>query len=218
MYYRQQGKEGLVGPGEMFIAQKGKDQMFETGDAGFLHKRTILVEGIGLDALLQVTGLTAIDRVTFDTPARVTALFRRCYRLMRDKPSGFAAELSVLAYAIINECCHSGATQYPPAVRAAIEFMEQNIRGNPSLPAIASAAGLSVRHCIRLFRERLHDSPLSFFIGMKMNAAKAMLMHSALSIKQIGTEVGYDDQFHFSAQFKQRTGQSPRAFRLGYQK
>jgi len=216
MFYRQQGKEGTVSPGEMFIAQKGKDQRFETGDDGFLHKRTILVEGIGLDALMQVTGLSAIDRVTFETPARVTALFRRCYQLMRDKPPGFAAELSVLAYAIINECCHSSAAKHPPAVRAAIEFMEQNLRGNPGLPAIAAAAGLSVRHCIRLFREHLRDSPLSFFISLKMNAAKAMLMHSALSIKQIGVEVGYDDQFHFSAQFKQRTGQSPRAFRLGY--
>jgi two-component system response regulator YesN len=45
-----------------------------------------------------------------------------------------------------------------------------------------------------------------------------MLMHSSLSIKQIGTEVGYEDQFHFSSQFKQRTGQSPRAFRVGYKK
>ena len=190
--------------------------MFETGSDGFLHKRTILVEGIGLDALMQVTGLSAIDRVTFETPAQVTTLFRRCYRLMRDKPPGFAAELSVIAYSIINECCHSGAAKHPPAVRAAIEFMEQNLQGNPGLSAIAAAAGLSVRHCIRLFRENLRDSPLSFFIGLKMNAAKAMLMHSALSIKQIGVEVGYDDQFHFSAQFKRRTGKSPRAFRLGY--
>lgn len=137
---------------------------------------------------------------------------------MRDKPSGFATELSVLAFAIINECCLSGATKYPSTVRTAIEFMEKNLKGNPSLPIIAAAAGLSVRHFVRLFRTHLNDSPLSFFIGLKMNAAKAMLLDSGLSVKQVGAEVGYDDQFHFSAQFKRRTGQSPRAFRLEYQK
>jgi AraC-like DNA-binding protein len=215
--YWQNGKHGRIRSGELFIAHKGEDQIFETGEEGFLHKRTILVEGIGLDALMQVTGLGNIHRVTFESSARVTNLFRRCYRLLREKPSGFAAELSVLAYAIINECCQSGAAKYPFAVRAAIEYMEQNLKGNPSLPTIAAAAGLSVRHCIRLFRLHLHDSPLSFFTGLKINAAKAMLMHSELSIKQIGAEVGYDDQFHFSAQFKRRTGQSPRAFRSGYQ-
>src|SRR5438067_824133 len=106
---------------------------------------SILVEGVGLDALLQVTGLTAIDHVTFDNPAHITSLFRRSYRLMREKPSGFASELSLLAYAIINECCHSAAAKYPACVRAAINFMEQNLKKHPKLPAIAAAAGLSVR-------------------------------------------------------------------------
>src|SRR6185436_223236 len=122
MFYRQAGKHGVVSPGELFIAHKGRNQRFETGDAGFLHKRSILVEGIGLDALMQVTGLTDTDHVTFECPAQITALFRHCYKLMRDKPSGFAAELSRLAYSLINECCSSAAAKYPPPVRAAIEF------------------------------------------------------------------------------------------------
>jgi len=218
MFYRQGSDCGTVSPGELFIAHKGKNQRFETGHAGFLHKRSILVEGIGLDALMQVTGLITINRVRFDHPGEITNLFRRCFRLMRDKPSGFASKLSVLAYAVINECCHSAAAKYPPAVRAVIEFMEQNLKAKPQLPAFAAVGGLSVRNCVRLFRQHLHDSPRSFFIGLRINAAKAMLMHSALSIKQIGMEVGYEDQFHFSTQFRKRTGQSPRAFRLKYQK
>ncbi len=215
LLYRQGHHRGTVYPGEVFIAQKGKDQRFEAGDAGFLHKRSILVDGSGLEALMLATGLTEIDRVTFENPVRITNLFRRCYRLMRDKPSGFASEVSLLAYAIMSECCYAVANKYPPCLRAAINFMEQNIKSNPKLPAIAAAAGVSVRHCIRLFHLHVHESPLSFFIDMKMNIARAMLMHSALSIKQIGTEVGYDDPFHFSAQFKKRSGRSPRAFRLG---
>ena len=213
MFFRQGSHRGTIGPGELFIAHKGREQRFETGAAGFLHKRSIMVQGIGLDAFMQVTGLTGVDRVTFDNPARVTDLFRRCYRLLRDKPTGFAAELYLLACALINECCQSSATKYPPSVRAAIEFLEQNLKKNPKLPAIAAAAGLSVRNCVRLFRLHLHKSPRSFFIDLRMDAAKAMLMHSGLTIKQIGIEVGYEDQFHFSAQFKLRTGQSPRAFR-----
>jgi AraC-like DNA-binding protein len=218
MYFRQGSSRGKVSPGEVFIAHKGKNQRFETGDAGFLHKRSIMVQGIGLDALMQVTGLNGLDRVSFDNPTGITNLFRRCYRLLREKPAGFASELFLLACAMINECFQSGAVKYPPPVRAAIEFMEQNLKSNPKLPAIAAAAGLSVRNCARMFHLHLHKPPRSFFIDLKMNAAKTMLMHSGLSIKEIGIEVGYDDPFHFSAQFKRRTGQNPRAFRLEHQK
>lgn len=74
-----------------------------------------------------------------------------------------------------------------------------------------------MRNSIHLFWQHLRNSPLLFFIGLKIDAAKAVLMHSTLSIKRIGTEVGYKDQFHFSAQFKRRTGKSPRAFPRAYQ-
>ena len=216
MIFRQGSNRGTIAAGELFIAHKGLDQRFETGDSGFLHKRSIMVQGIGLDALLQATGLTSVDRVRFENPAHVASLFRRCYRLLKEKPTGFASELFLAACALINECCQSSAANYPPAVRSAIEFMERSLKRNLKLPAIAAAAGLSVRNCIRLFRLHLQESPRSFFIDLKMTAAKTMLMHSGLSVKQIGTEVGYDDQFHFSAQFKRRTGLSPRKFRHGY--
>jgi AraC-like DNA-binding protein len=215
--YRQRGKQGTVNAGELFIAHKGCDQVFETGDAGFLHKRTLLVDGIGLHALMQVTGLTAVDRVTVDDPARVARLFRRCYRTMREKPSGFAGELSNLAYAILNECCRSLAARRPFPLCAAIEYLEQNIQRTLTLAQIAAAAGVSVRQCTRLFRKHVGSAPMSFFIDLKMNSAKVLLSVSSLSIKQVGTEVGYDDPYHFSSQFKQRTGQSPQAFRRAAQ-
>lgn len=216
MFFQQGSRSGTVAPGELFIAHKGVGQRFETGDAGFLHKRSIMLQGLGLDALMQVTGLTGVDRVRFENPAHITSLFRRCYRLLRDKPMGFASELFLVACAVINECCQSRSAHYPAPVRAAVEFMEQNLKKNPKLPAIAGAAGLSVRHCIRVFQHHLHQSPRSFFIGLRISVAKTMLMHSGLSIKQIGNDIGYEDPFHFSAQFKRRTGLSPRAFRDSY--
>jgi AraC-like DNA-binding protein len=199
--------------GELFIAQKGCDQVFQTGDAGFLHKRTILVDGVGLDALMQATGLAAVDRITFENASQVTAIFRRCYRTMRDKPDGFARELSNLAYAILSECCLSGVTQHPAALRAAIQFLEQNIHQRVPLRRIAVAAGVSIRQCIRLFQTHAGCSPIAFFIGLKMDSAKVLLSESSLSIKQVGLAVGYADPYHFSSQFKRRTGKSPRAYR-----
>jgi AraC-like DNA-binding protein len=211
--YRQRGKDGVARAGELFIAQKGCDQMFETGDAGFLHKRTILVDGVGLDPLMQATGLSTLDRITFENGSHVTGLFRRCYRMMRDKPDGFARELSNLAYGIISECCLSRVTRHPTALRAAIQFLEQNIHETIPLARIAAAAGVSVRQCIRLFQVHAGCSPISFFIGLKMNSAKVLLSVSSLSIKQVGMQVGYTDPYYFSSQFKRRTGHSPRSYR-----
>jgi AraC-like DNA-binding protein len=161
--------------------------------------------------------LTAVDRITFDNPSRVTVLFRRCYRTMRDKPSGFATELSNLAYAILNECCLSLAARRPFPLCAAIEFLEQNIQRTLTLAQIANAAGVSERQCTRLFRKHVGCSPVSFFIDLKMSSAKVLLSVSLLSVKQVGVEVGYEDPYHFSSQFKRRIGQSPQAFRRAAQ-
>jgi AraC-like DNA-binding protein len=39
------------------------------------------------------------------------------------------------------------------------------------------------------------------------------LQWTRLSIKEIAAEVGFDDPFYFSVQFRKRLGKSPRAFR-----
>ncbi|OGV41304.1 MAG: hypothetical protein A2X46_01935 [Lentisphaerae bacterium GWF2_57_35] len=49
--------------------------------------------------------------------------------------------------------------------------------------------------------------------GVKKNHACNLLRRPQLSVKQVSVECGFDSQNHFSAWFKNQTGQSPSAFR-----
>lgn len=212
-HWVQGGSEGVAGPGEVFFAHTGQGQLFETGPAGYLHKRSLLLEGPELGSLLGSTGLLEQNTVRPFSKGRVVGLFRRCYGTMREKPEGFAVELSRNTYEILLECARSISPEYPPELRQAIRYIRRNLSRKLTLDEIARVAGLSVRHCNRLFNTHLAMSPIQFAISQRMALAENMLLATTSSIKQIAARLGYEDPLRFSLQFKQHFGKSPKHYR-----
>ncbi|MDH3647152.1 MAG: bifunctional helix-turn-helix domain-containing protein/methylated-DNA--[protein]-cysteine S-methyltransferase [Gammaproteobacteria bacterium] len=64
-------------------------------------------------------------------------------------------------------------------VAAAIRFIEESVTEQPSIEAIALAAGVSVSHCQRLFRRWAGVSPKRFLQFLTVQHAKALLDESA---------------------------------------
>jgi AraC-like DNA-binding protein len=48
-----------------------------------------------------------------------------------------------------------------------------------------------------------------------MARAASLLLDRALPVREVGTEVGFEDPYHFSKAFKRVYGLSPQAFRAG---
>lgn len=63
------------------------------------------------------------------------------------------------------------------------------------------------------FKEWSGTSPVSYRNGIRISSAKSLLQNSNLSIYEISSEIGFDDQYYFSRLFKKLTGLSPRDFR-----
>lgn len=53
-----------------------------------------------------------------------------------------------------------------------------------------------------------------YFICLRMEMAKELLMHDELSISEIAWQLGYSTQQIFSTQFKKETGKTPGEYRL----
>lgn len=211
--YVQNSRKGKIESGEVFLAHKGKNQIFKTGNLGFLHKRTILLEGNGLEGLLQSTGLAEADAIHPASKQRIISLFKNAYHLMRNKPEDLIKKQSSLAFDIILELVQSLVLDYPPSIRSAIEFIKRNLDKKINLDDIAKASDLSIRHCMRLFHRYCGKSPVQFLQELRLSQAKNLLANTSLPVKQIALAVGYDDPFHFSAQFKRRFLKSPKYFR-----
>jgi AraC-like DNA-binding protein len=211
--FEQEGRRGEVLRGQVFLAHKGSSQRFETGDAGYLHKRSLILEGPLLSELVASLRLGDIDVATPRDEPGMARLFREAYRLLRTKADTRSLELPSLALRILLVLAESRAPDYPLPLRLAMRHLDAHLHRPMTVAEIARVAGLSVRHCARLFRKHLNCSPLEFCLRQRMALAQSLLANTNQPVKQIAAEVGYDDQLYFSAQFRRRLGMSPSVFR-----
>jgi AraC-like DNA-binding protein len=83
----------------------------------------------------------------------------------------------------------------------------------PTVAELAEQAGYSRAHFSRAFKHDTIRSPQAFMIELRVNRAQEMLRSTTQTVTQIAEALGYPDIFHFSKQFKQRTGRTPTEFR-----
>jgi AraC-like DNA-binding protein len=72
---------------------------------------------------------------------------------------------------------------------------------------------LSERHFFRRFKAATGFSPINWLRRERISFAQAKLLENGSSIKQIADEVGYNDVFFFSRDFKRHTGSCPSEYR-----
>lgn len=211
----QDGKEYLVSAGEVYFLRRGCRHTYKVGPAGYLHKRYCVLEGGGLEPLLHSMNLFECDYVHLLSPVVVSHVFRRMNKVMREKLSGFTVELSIIAYHLLLELGRSLTVQYPEPIRAAVEFMQQNLTQPLDCETIRMHSGLSMTHFNRLFSQYTGVSPVQFLMSQRMSLARHLLLQTSLSVKQVASAVGFDDALYFSARFKRYIGISPQHFRAG---
>jgi len=211
--YFQRGNEGLLEAGDIFFAHTGMGQRFESGPAGYVHKRSLFVTGTGIEHMLLTSGLKERDALTLKNPGRVLHLFRVCTNLLRTRERGYVQTCSEAAFSIFLEFINSIRKKYPPDIERVITYVDKHIQEPIDISTIAFVAQRSIRHISRLFQESLGVSPVQFVITRRIAIASNMLVHSTLPIKEIALSLGYEDPLYFSYQFKRITGVSPRQYR-----
>jgi two-component system response regulator YesN len=82
-----------------------------------------------------------------------------------------------------------------------------------SLSELAALLGSSRSSLARTFAQYLNETPINYFIRLKMDAAKSLLQNTNMQIQEIADYVGYNNSLYFSSEFKKRVGKSPREYR-----
>jgi AraC-like DNA-binding protein len=94
-----------------------------------------------------------------------------------------------------------------------IEFMRANVARSLTLQELSRHAGLSPTRYSAIFREQTGSSPVDHHIRLRMQAACHSLDTTALSVKEVAANLGYDDPYYFSRIFQKILGSSPLAYR-----
>tara|TARA_B110000977_G_C10888035_1_gene420250 strand:- start:52 stop:837 length:786 start_codon:yes stop_codon:yes gene_type:complete len=98
-------------------------------------------------------------------------------------------------------------------VRRARREIDTRLSVRPDYQAVAECLGMSYENFRKRFSRMSGEAPGRYAARVMNERAVNLLRKTNLGVGQIADALGYCDAFHFSKQFKQHNGLSPRAFR-----
>ncbi len=94
-------------------------------------------------------------------------------------------------------------------VLAIIELMEAHLAEPLSLVEIADAVGLSRRQIERLFRQEMGRSPARYYLEIRLDRARHLLVQSSLPVVEVAVACGFVSASHFSKCYRELYARSP---------
>lgn len=104
---------------------------------------------------------------------------------------------------------HQLGTSQPKLVEA-VSLMESNLEEPMSLDELASCVGLSRRQLERLFQRHLQCVPTRYYLELRLNRARQLLLQTSKSIVDIAFACGFVSAPHFSKCYRDFFGVPPR--------
>ncbi len=98
-------------------------------------------------------------------------------------------------------------------LRRAADFLREQYMLPITVHDAATAAGMSLSHFIRSFREYSGKTPYAFLTDIRMARALEKLRQSDLSVTRVAFACGFTNPGHFSTLFRRRLGVSPTDYR-----
>lgn len=99
------------------------------------------------------------------------------------------------------------------AIQTAIQFMKENLHTSLSLAQISAATKFSSSHLHTMFKATTGQSPIDYFLHMKMHAASKELYFSECTVREVAAMFGIEDTCYFSRIFKKIIGMTPLEYR-----
>jgi AraC-like DNA-binding protein len=214
MLFAQDARTYRVLPGEVFLVQLDRDNEFMPGPEKQCRRLACLLTGKSLNSLLHATGLIERNVVKLSADSQAETLMRACLEEFKQMAPKFRRRASVLAYQLLLDL--GASLNHGPdsdLLERATEIMEHHLSQRLSLNQLAKLLGSSRSSLNRVFQNRFQESPINYFIRLKMEAAKSLLANTGMRIQEIAARVGYANPLYFSTIFKKRVDQSPREYR-----
>jgi AraC family transcriptional regulator len=117
---------------------------------------------------------------------------------------------------------YGGMTVAPSIVRGglapwqfqrATEMLKANLDGQIALSQVARECKLSVSHFVRAFKQTVGQPPYHWLLQQRIDAAKELLLHSALPMVEIALKCGFADQACFIRAFRKVLNSTPGEWR-----
>ena len=96
-----------------------------------------------------------------------------------------------------------------PKLSAVIQMMETNIEEPISPAVLAKDVGMSTRQLERLFRRYLNRSPKRYYMELRLQKARNLLMQTNMSVINVALACGFASPSHFSKCYRAHYDTTP---------
>lgn len=213
--------EIAVEAGSVFILFPGVWHRFRPIREAGWDEYWVECEGELLEAAIQRCGLNPsapIIRVGHDDA--LLRCFLNIAETIEKEVPGFepviamrSLEIVARIHSLMNAPKTEEASESEKIVKVAQLRMREAINKSLDFPALAHELGMSYSRFRRMFKKQTGYAPGEYFIAMRMNRAKQLLLTNR-SIQEVANIMGFDSVYYFSRLFKSHTGISPKKFRL----
>jgi AraC-like DNA-binding protein len=146
--------------------------------------------------------------------------FHSIFELAADEPPGFQYALgsrvmNLLAQMLRITLEGEQTTEEERILQASRCHFQENIYGTINLRELLHRVGMGESGLRTLFKKFTGLTPYSYFLSMKVNKAKELLVEGQHTVKEISFLLGFQSETYFSRFFKARNGCSPSMWQSG---
>lgn len=146
----------------------------------------------------------------------VTKLFKTVHQLIEEEPFGFQRTASGICIQLLAEFCntqHGLGLKHESPISRAKHIMNGKIDEEIDFKILAKNLAISYSKFRSDFKRQTGLSPLQYFLLLKIEKAKGLLISTDISSKEIAFALGFESDFYFCRLFKKKVGLSPQQFR-----
>ena len=115
--------------------------------------------------------------------------------------------------ALTEQVFRSAEVKHSGALEKAIDYMKRRYALKLTLEEVAEYAGYSPTYFSRIFREDTGMTFKEYLNELRIEKSKTLLLTSGMTVTEISSMLGFNDQSYFCKIFKSSTGVTPDKFR-----
>lgn len=217
--------------GEICIRSEDIAYVAEAGDLCLLHpdrdhdllfeghkecrKLGMIISGRVLMDVLKSLQLDRVNIIRLQDTRRLDGLFDHIRSNLLNVINHTACEkIAGNVFELLQMLANTNLSQpVPLALTVLKEYLEQHFSEDLNMRLLAANHNMSLPTMNKLFRAVLHTTPYQYLIQVRMHRAAYLLAENHLTIKEISALIGYNNPLHFSSEFHNMHGCSPREYR-----
>lgn len=156
-----------------------------------------------------------------ENPEKYRNLFREILNCWGRKDIGYKNDSSALFSKILSELYKDNQPagfKYSKIYNSILYIQQNYLLNDFSLSVAASKSFMSETYFRKLFKREFNISPKRYVVLCRIEYAKSLIIAGYYTVREVAQMCGYNDEKHFSSEFKKHTGVSPTNYCYNYKK